>query len=68
MITNIFDHIKIVRKVKGGSWVKTKHRGWISNETYMMYLSYGFSPGSIKYEDYEGHKLYLPKFLYRFIS
>jgi len=40
--------IKLVRKIKGGKWVKTKHRGWITEDAYNLYLSYSFDPIKIK--------------------
>lgn len=40
MIQNILDNVKLVRRIKQGHWVKTKHRGWITFECYRDYLSY----------------------------
>ncbi len=47
-----FNSIKIVRKLKKGFWLKTKHRGWITIETYKFYIGYGFDPIVIKTEKY----------------
>jgi hypothetical protein len=48
MIQNIWDNIKLVRRIKRGHWVKTKHRGWITAACYNDYLSYAFDPVFIK--------------------
>lgn len=53
MIQNIFDNIKLVRWFKGGDWVKTEKRGWITWYCYEDYLSYDFDPIIIKYEEYK---------------
>ena len=52
MIQNIWDNIKLVRRIKRGHWVKTKHRGWIPLEYYRAYLGYAFDPVLIKEEVY----------------
>jgi hypothetical protein len=49
---NIFNYIKLVRRLKKGFWVKTTHRGWITYETYEAYLQYDFDPIIIKTEKY----------------
>jgi hypothetical protein len=50
MITNIFNELKIVRRIKRGIWLKTKHRGWIRPELYNEYLSYAFDCEILKEE------------------
>jgi len=35
---------RFARKIIGGAWVKTKHRGWITYQTYIDYMGYGFDP------------------------
>jgi hypothetical protein len=52
MIQNIWDNIKLVRRIKRGNWVKTKHRGWITLECYNTYLGYAFDPVLLKEEGY----------------
>ena len=52
MITSIFDEIKIVRRIKRGTWLKTKHRGWIKPELYNDYLSYAFDCEILKEENW----------------
>ena len=42
MITSIWDEIRILRRIKKGIWLKTKHRGWIRPELYNAYLGYAF--------------------------
>ena len=42
MIQNLLDEIKLVRRIKGGTWLKTVHRSWITLEVYEDYLSYAF--------------------------
>lgn len=49
----MLNSIKLIRRLKGGFWIKTKKRGWIEFETYNDYLSYGFDPVCVSYEDYE---------------
>ena len=44
--------IKIVRRIKGGHWVKTEKRGWIELGTYIEYLDNGFDPIKIKEDCY----------------
>jgi len=51
-MASIFDQIMFVRWVKGGDWVKTTHRGWITLDTYSEYLSYGFDPIGLEYKSY----------------
>jgi hypothetical protein len=53
MITNVFDEIKLIRRIKGGYWLKTKHKGWINIELYKAYLGYAFDPVVLKEEKYE---------------
>ena len=53
MVTNIWDEIKFIRKIKGGIWYKTKHRGWIRPEIFKLYLGYSFDPILLKKENYE---------------
>lgn len=36
----------------GGIWIKTKHRGWITADTFNMYIAYAFNPILIEVEDY----------------
>ena len=43
---------KFVRRNKGGTWLKTKHRGWIPLETYIIYVGYSFDPIVLKEEKY----------------
>ena len=50
MITSIWNEIRIVRRMKKGVWLKTKHRGWIRLELYNAYLGYAFDPIIIKEE------------------
>ena len=50
MITSIWNEIRIVRRMKKGVWLKTKHRGWIRPELYNAYLGYAFDPIIIKEE------------------
>jgi|AntDeeMinimDraft_5_1070356.scaffolds.fasta_scaffold04536_9 hypothetical protein len=52
MITSIWNEIRIIRRLKGGSWVKTKERGWIKPEAYNLYISYRFDPVRIKTENW----------------
>jgi hypothetical protein len=52
MIQNIWDNIKIVRRLKRGHWIKTKERGWITLECYKDYLGHTFDPVFIKEEVY----------------
>jgi len=52
MIQNIWDNIKLVRRIKRGYWIKTKHRGWITLECYRDYLGYAFDPVLLKEEVY----------------
>ena len=44
LIQNLIDNNKIIRCLKGGDWVKTKERGWITWDCYEDYLSYAFDP------------------------
>jgi len=46
----ICNEIRIVRRIKKGIWLKTKHRGWIRPELYNAYLGYAFDPVIIKEE------------------
>jgi hypothetical protein len=41
---NFWYSLWFVRYFKGGIWVKTEKRGWISDPTYREYISYGFDP------------------------
>jgi hypothetical protein len=43
---------KFYRWCCGGTWVKTKKRGWITKEEHNDYLGYGFDPIAIKTVDY----------------
>lgn len=52
MIQYICDNIKIIRRIKGGNWVKTKRRGWITLGCYVTYLGYSFDPVLLKEESY----------------
>lgn len=52
-LIDIPDQFGIVRRIKGGDWVKTKHRGWIKHDTYLDYLSYAFDPVIIKWVIYK---------------
>jgi len=52
VIQNIWDNIRLVRRIKRGHWVKTKHRGWITVDCYNEYISYAFNPVFIKEEVY----------------
>ena len=53
MITSIWNEIRIVRRIKKGVWLKTKHRGWIRPELYSAYLGYAFDPIIIKEEKWK---------------
>lgn len=53
IIQNLIDNIKIVRWIKGGDWVKTKERGWITWDCYEDYLSFMFDPIAVKFEKYK---------------
>ena len=53
IIQNVLDNIKVVRWIKGGHWVKTKERGWITWDCYEDYLSYLFDPKYIKSKEYK---------------
>jgi len=57
MIQNIFDNIKIVRRIKGGYWIKTQKRGWIDFELFNDYLSYAFDPVGIKSQHFKKMKM-----------
>lgn len=37
-------NFKWYRRLKGGYWVKTKYRGWMSQQTHKMYCAYGWDP------------------------
>tara|TARA_R110000851_G_scaffold131429_2_gene265323 strand:- start:240 stop:404 length:165 start_codon:yes stop_codon:yes gene_type:complete len=52
MITNIWDEIRLIRRIKKGLWVNTEHRGWIRPELYNTYLGYGFDPIILKRENH----------------
>ena len=52
LIQNLIDNIKVVRWLKGGDWVKTKERGWITFDCYEDYLSYAFDPIAVKFEEH----------------
>lgn len=52
MLINVFDQIWLIRRIKGGDWIKTQHRGWITFDTYAEYLNYGFDPIGLKYVQY----------------
>lgn len=52
MILDVLDQLKVVRTIKGGSWVKTKKRGWVTVDTYEDYLSYDFDPVLLKTDDF----------------
>lgn len=52
MLTNILDEIQIVRRIKKGTWLKAKHRGWIRPEVYNTYIGYSFDPIIIKEENW----------------
>lgn len=41
---------RFYRKYKGGTWVKTKLRGWIRLGAYKIYVGYGFDPKLIRIE------------------
>jgi len=47
-LVDLLDQLWLVRKLKGGIWVKTKQRGWITEATYEEYLDHGFDPDKIK--------------------
>lgn len=53
MINNIIDEIKLIRRLKGGEWVKTHKRGWLRIDHYNEYIGYRFDPIVIKIENYE---------------
>ena len=59
MITNIWHQIRLVRKFKKGTWVKTKHRGWIELTTYQAYLGYAFDPEYLKHEEWQLFLLFI---------
>lgn len=46
---------KFYRRKQGGYWIRTKHRGWITQAEHGFYLGYGFNPVMIEEE------FYLPK-------
>ncbi len=50
MIQNIWSNFSLVRYLKGGHWVLTRERGWLTLECYEDYLSLAFDPGFIKEE------------------
>lgn len=50
---DLLNYIKFVRYYKGGTWVKTKKRGWITIEVYKFYIACGFNPIFIKKETYD---------------
>ena len=45
---NYWNDIKIIRRIKGGDWVKTLDHGWITHELYEHYKSMGYDPGVIE--------------------
>ena len=53
MIRRIYHSFKIIRKLEGEHWVKTKERGWITMEAYKFYLGYKYDPIFIKEENYQ---------------
>ena len=53
MLQNFWDNFKIIRRIKGGEWYKTKHRGWIRPELFNAYLSSGFDPVLLSWEKYK---------------
>lgn len=52
MLQNVYDNFKIIRFLKGGYWIKTKYRGWITLECYRTYINYGYDPIPLKEEIY----------------
>lgn len=52
MITNIFYQIKLYRRIRGGVWFKTKHKGWITLDLLQAYYSYAFDPEVLQEEVY----------------
>ena len=53
MITNVWNEIRTIRRIKKGVWLKTKHRGWIRPGLYSAYLCYAFDPIILKEENYD---------------
>ncbi len=51
MLINPLYNLKLIRRLKGGGWVKTKLRGWIEYETYQDYRSFYFDPILIRSEN-----------------
>lgn len=49
-------NFKAFRKYRGGVWIKTKERGWITVEQYILYIGYKFDPVFIKDEVYKYKK------------
>lgn len=51
MLQNIWDNFKFIRWLKGGEWIKTQKRGWVTFDCYNEYLSYGFDPIGQEYKE-----------------
>lgn len=49
----MLNSFKYYRRNKGGYWVKTAFRGWITKQQYEIYLSYGFDPVILEEEYYK---------------
>lgn len=52
-IYKLLSRLKWYRKREKGHWVKTKHRGWITIETFKLYIGYRFDPIFIREEIYK---------------
>jgi hypothetical protein len=57
MKTYFWNEFKFYRKKKGGNWVKTKERGWMTLSNYRLYLSYRYDPIFIKEEKINKNKI-----------
>lgn len=53
MKTYFWNEFKFYRKKKGGNWVKTKERGWMTLSNYRLYLGYRYDPIFIKEEKWQ---------------
>ena len=53
MIQNMCNNFQFVRRIKGGEWYDTRHKGWITAEMYKSYLSKGFDTGLISWETFK---------------
>lgn len=44
---------KFFRRKKGGYWVKTAYKGWITQSTHAFYIGYGYDPVILEEEYYK---------------